>query len=146
MKYKLIVSSVIYSDEPLDPHADHTARLWEGETSVELVELPETPKVLVKTIWHDQDEVIKMVMAEYDKIIRANDSPSWNTIRAVFMDSSGEQAWEVLETADDMGVVLHDDEGGGLPIWDALWDAAADYRKSLADDPRNIPSGNGEDT
>lgn len=140
MKYQVTVRSIVEAENE-EQAAEH---LWDGQTDVDVKAL-DPPKVLVKTIWYDQDEVIKMVMTRYDEIVRGNDSPSWNTIRAVHMDSAGEQAYEVVETADDMGVVLRDADDLPYPIWDALWDAAADYRKSLTDDPRNIPSGNGED-
>lgn len=81
-------------------------------------------------------QVVQTILA-YDQIVRGNDSAAWNTIRAVHEDSDGQVAYEVEETAHDIGVLRTDAEGDDADrLRGALLGASEAYKVSLASDPR----------
>lgn len=88
------------------------------------------------------DEDKERILVAYDEAVRANYSEGWNTIRAVFCDSSGEVGYEVLDIADGLGI-LNDDNRDGYR--DQVWDLADVYKARIANDPLNHRTESGDE-
>ena len=75
-------------------------------------------------------KAVGTVLAEYDRQVTANRIPDgWDTYAAVAADENGEVYWEVMQVADELGVVLPTDDRD----MDAfLQQRITDYRGHLA--------------
>lgn len=73
---------------------------------------------------------VPAIIAEYDRVVRANASEEWDTIKGVAEDRSGLYGvWgEVLDTADALGLDL---EAAGPGVEEALQAATAAYQAIL---------------
>lgn len=74
-------------------------------------------------------ELIPTVIAEYDRVVRSNSSPEWDTVAEVAVDDSGIYGvWgEVLDAANNLGYSV-DDDG----VERALLAATKGYQAALA--------------
>jgi hypothetical protein len=84
---------------------------------------------------------IVSAIAAYDKTIRTNYSPSWDTLALVAEDEFGEALWECLETATNAGIIPADADEDVHDAWaDALSAPVAAYKEWLAREVAQRPA------
>ena len=77
---------------------------------------------------------LTQVVRAYDRLVRNNRSEKWDTIAEVIKaENTSEVEFEIIEVAVDMGMVVSDNNDGGIDdeVWAMVAAATTSYQEQL---------------